>query len=122
VAVPVQGGGTLRYVLAASIDPASLTELLAQASLPAGSLVALIDRNYVIVARSRAAEQLVGQPATPDFVAQARRMNQGFFRAQTKEGPTAYAAISRSPCRGGRLPSTSLRPSSTAPSARPSGS
>jgi len=100
VAVPVQGGGTLRYVLAASIDPASLTELLAQASLPAGSLVALIDRNYVIVARSRAAEQLVGQPATPDFVAQARRMNQGFFRAQTKEGPTAYAAISRSPLSG----------------------
>ncbi len=113
VAVPVQAGRTLHYVLAASIDPASLTELLTQASLPSGSLVALIDRNYVIVARSRAAEQFVGQPATPDFVAQASRMNQGFFRAQTKEGPA---------CRDGRLPSASLRPSSMAPSARPSGS
>ena len=82
VAVPVQADRTLRYVLAASIDPASLTELLTQASLPTGSLVGLIDRNYVIVARSRAAEQFVGQPATPDFVAQASRMNQGFFRAQ----------------------------------------
>lgn len=100
VAVPVQAGGILRYVLAASIDPTSLTELLAQASLPSGSLVALTDRNYVIVARSRAAEQFVGQPATSDFVAHASQMDKGSFRAQTKEGGTAYAAISRSPLSG----------------------
>ena len=100
LAVAVPADGALRSVLAASIDPASLVELLSQVPLPAGSLVSLIDRNYVIVARSRAAEQFVGQPATPDFVALASRMSQGSFRAQTKEGETVYVSISRSPLSG----------------------
>ena len=100
LAVAVLADGALRAVLAASIDPASLVELLSQVPLPARSLVSLIDRNYVIVARSRAAEQFVGQPATPDFVALASRMSQGSFRAQTKEGETVYVSISRSPLSG----------------------
>ncbi len=100
VAVPVRADGTLRYILAASIDPASLVALLSQVPLPAGSLVSLVDRNYVIVARSRAAAQFVGQPATPDFVAQASGMSQKSFRARTKEGEIMYGAISRSSLSG----------------------
>ena len=96
VAVPVLSSGVPRYVLEASIEPASLGELLSQIPLPAGSVVSLMDRDYVIVARSRAAEQFVGQRATSDFVAQASRTSQGSFRARTKEGETVYAAVNRS--------------------------
>ena len=96
VAVPVLAGGAPRYVLAASIDPASLVALLSQIPLPTGSMVSLMDRDYVIVARSRAAEQFVGQRATSDFVAQASRTSQGSFRARTKEGEIVYAAVNRS--------------------------
>lgn len=96
VALPVLAGGAPRYVLAASIDPASLVALLSQIPLPTGSRVSLMDRDYVIVARSRAAEQFVGQRATSDFVAQASRTSQGSFRARTKEGELVYAAVNRS--------------------------
>ena len=100
VAVPVLANDAPRYVLAASIDPASLVELLSQSPLPVGTLVSLTDRNHVIVARSRAAAQFVGQPATPGFVSEASRMSQGSFRTRTKEGETVYAAISRSAVSG----------------------
>ncbi len=100
VAVPVLANGIPRYALAASIDPASLVEPLSQTPLPLGSLVSLLDRNYVIVARSRAAAQFVGQSATPDFVAQASQMRRGSFRARTKEGGILYAAIDRSSLSG----------------------
>ena len=100
VAVPVIAQGSPRYVLGASVDPASLTALVAQAPLPGGSLVAVLDRSYVIVARTRAAEQFVGQRATPDFIARARRTSEGSFRAHTKEGSMVYAAFSRSPLSG----------------------
>jgi signal transduction histidine kinase/HAMP domain-containing protein len=100
VTVPVLVDGTPRYVLGASLAPASLSGLLAAALLPAGSVAGLIDRNDVIVARSRAAEQFVGQRATPDLIAKARQMREGSFRARTKEGGTVYAAISRSSLSG----------------------
>ncbi len=100
VAVPVLADGKPRYALAASIDPASLVEPLSQTPLPVGSLVSLLDRNYLIVSRSRAASEFVGQSATPDFVAQASQMRQGSFRARTKEGGILYAAIHRSSLSG----------------------
>ncbi len=100
VMVPVLVDGTPRCVLGANLAPASLSGLLAAASLPAGSLVGLIDRNDVIVARSRGAEQFVGQPATPDLIAKAHQIREGTFRARTKEGETLYAAISRSSLSG----------------------
>src|SRR6266849_3249371 len=100
VAVPILIEGTPRYVLGASLEPASLAGLVSHAPLPAGSLAAVLDPSFTIVARSLAAGKFVGQRATPDFIARASQISEGAFRARTKEGNTVYAAFSRSPLSG----------------------
>ncbi len=121
VAVPVLAGSAPRYVLAASIDPASLVELLSQIPLPTGSVVSLMDRDYVIVARSRAAEQFVGQRATSDFVAQAGRARAPFGPGRRKGRPCMQPSTGLA-FLGGPLPWACPRRSSIVPFARHCGS
>src|SRR5712691_1963567 len=96
-AVPVVRDGSAVYVLGATFAPTSLTEVLLQQRLPPSEIGTLLDRNKVIIARTREADRFVGQPGTPDLAARMDQTAEGAFRLSTKDGQQVYAAISRSP-------------------------
>jgi signal transduction histidine kinase len=94
--VPVMRGSRLQYVLEAALDLRTLNRLLLEGKLPSDWVATVIDRDGIIVARTRGIEQLLGKPATPEFVAQSRRGEEGSFRDVTTDGVAVYAAYSRS--------------------------
>jgi signal transduction histidine kinase/FixJ family two-component response regulator len=97
VTVPVVHGDRLVYVLGGSYSTSALTNLLLQQKVPPNAIGTLLDRNKVIIARTRAAERFVGQRGTQDLAAKMDETAEGAFRLFTKEGQGVYAAISRSP-------------------------
>lgn len=100
VAVPVVRNGAAEYVLGAGFDLKALTGVLSQQHLPPDTIGTLLDRNKVIIGRTRAADRFVGQPGTADLAAKMDETAEGAFRLFTKEGQPVYAAISRSPRTG----------------------
>jgi GAF domain-containing protein len=99
-AVPVVRGGSTVYVLGATFAPTSLTDVLLQQRVPPSAVGTLLDRNKVIIARTREADTFVGQPGTPDLAARMDQTAEGAFRLTTNDGQKLYAAISRSPRTG----------------------
>jgi two-component sensor histidine kinase len=70
VFLPIAGKDGARYGLGASITAAKWTRLLQDQHIPSGWVAGIIDRNGIVVARTRGAESFVGKPA-PDWVLQA---------------------------------------------------
>jgi signal transduction histidine kinase/CheY-like chemotaxis protein len=99
-AVPVVHNGAAVYVLGASLAPNAFTGLLSRQKVPQSAIGTLLDRNKIIIGRTRAAEQFVGQQGTPDLAAKMEAAAEGAFLLFTKEGQPVYAAISRSPRTG----------------------
>ncbi len=99
IGAPVLRDGEVRYVLSAGVDGDVLGTILARQKVPADWTLALLDRRYVIAARSRAPE-LIGQTAGTSFEAQARAAVKGVFKGVTKEGMAVYSAFARSPVSG----------------------
>jgi signal transduction histidine kinase/ActR/RegA family two-component response regulator len=94
VAVPVARSGQLRYVLGAAMTPDVLSALLV--TLPDPDHVAsIVDRNDVVIARSKAPETFVGSRATPEYRAGIRRADEGVFRSGVLEGEGYYAGFTR---------------------------
>jgi PAS domain S-box-containing protein len=98
--VPIVRDGQSRYLLSAAVAPRSFGGVLARQKVPAEWTGAVIDRNHVIVARTRAEEQFVGQPITPDLSARLRQGPEGTARAFNQEGTATYAAFARSDVAG----------------------
>src|SRR6267143_2264345 len=98
-AVPVVRDGVPVYVLATVLTTTALTEVLLQQKVHADAVGTLLDRNKMIIARTREAEQFIGRRATPDLMTKMQEVNEGAFRASS-DGQTLYAAISRSPRTG----------------------
>jgi signal transduction histidine kinase/ActR/RegA family two-component response regulator len=99
IGVPVLRGSGVRYVLSAGVDGDVLGAILARQKIPADWTLALLDRRYVIAARSRAPE-LIGQTAGTSAEAQARAAAKGVFKGVTKEGIAVYSAFARAPVSG----------------------
>jgi GAF domain-containing protein len=95
-AVPVIRNGDAAYVLSASFATDALTSVLLQQGVPPDGIGTLIDRNKLIIGRTRAAERFVGQRATRDLAAKMDETAEGAFLLYAKEGQAVYAAISRS--------------------------
>src|SRR6266436_9742381 len=96
IAVPVMREGGLKYLVGAGLDVAFLSHLLREGGLPPDWLATIIDRNGVIVARTRDADRWLAQAVTPVFVAHSRQFEEGSFRDVTQEGIAMYRAYSRS--------------------------
>jgi PAS domain S-box-containing protein len=96
VAVPVVRNGEVRYVLASAASPAFLATLLLQQKIPPRWTGTILDQNKIIIARTREADKLVGQPATPQLAAESVRAEEGWFQGITKENIPVYDAFSRS--------------------------
>ncbi len=101
VRVPVLIDGGVRYVLTAVIESEALMSLVTErASAEDEWTRTIIDRNGLIVARSRSPERFVGQAATPLFRAQARASRDGLYRGTTMDGVSAYIAFATGPQAG----------------------
>jgi signal transduction histidine kinase/PAS domain-containing protein len=94
--VPVRRNGTLRYVLGARLDVRGLSGLLSQGRLPPTWTAEIIDRNGVIIARTRDAEAFLGRRAGPEVVAGSRESGEGSLGPVPMDGAPAYAVFSRS--------------------------
>jgi PAS domain S-box-containing protein len=101
VAVPVIRGGRLRYVLGARIRVQRLSRVLSEVLLPPDSVATVIDRQGIIVARTRRIDELLGKSATPKFVTLSRSAPpDGSFQDVTLDGVFVYSAYSRSQLSG----------------------
>jgi PAS domain S-box-containing protein len=96
IGVPVVREGRVRYVLASTTSPAFLATLLSQQKIPSDWIGAILDRNKIIIARTREANKFVGQPATRIFAEQSTRVEEGWFSGLAKDNTAVYTAFSRS--------------------------
>ena len=98
--IPVIREQEVIYVLSATIDPATFTEILVQQQLPTTWLGTLFDRKRVIVAHTREPEKFVGR-SVGSLLGQANlQENDQFLNGLSSSGMRADAAISRSPLSG----------------------
>ncbi len=92
--------GSPRYV--SVIMPAAVVgRILSDQRLPPTWIGAIVDRNGIIVARSRNPEPFVGKPATSDNVLRVQSgVEQGVFEGTSLDGEAMVLALSRSPASG----------------------
>ncbi|HJX27066.1 MAG TPA: ATP-binding protein [Thermoanaerobaculia bacterium] len=101
VRVPVIRDGEVRYVLTATMTPQALADLVVR-QLPASEewTRTLVDGRGIVVARTRAPERFVGQPATPSFLRRIRETPESLERTITMEGTAVYTAFRRAQLSG----------------------
>src|SRR5581483_2833965 len=96
LAVPVVRENRVAYVLAALYDYNALSGVLSSVQLPADWTGALLDRQQIIIARTRLAEKFVGLPATAGLAARVAARGDGAFDDVNKEGLPNHGAFARS--------------------------
>ncbi len=100
VSVPVVRDGKILYVLNASADPKTLASLLAQQKIPSDWLATIVDRNKIIVARTRDSEKFVGKPIGQNFAERLREAKEATWRGVVRNEAEMLAAASRSDLSG----------------------
>ena len=96
--VPVSRGATVSYDLAIVIQTSAFDRVYNEQRLPAGWLASIVDRDGVVVRRSRDGDKTVGLNVSPIFKARlAAPESDGLFESQTLEGMRTEVAYSRSP-------------------------
>lgn len=94
--VPVEVNGKVIYSLNMGLPSDTLNRLLARQPLPAEWLVALLDRQGVIVARSRDAQRFVGTPAVDAMVSTVQAQREGRLHTLTRDGIPVSTSLARS--------------------------
>ncbi|MCW7536835.1 ATP-binding protein [Aquabacterium sp. A7-Y] len=101
VRFPVHRGGEVACVLTAIVRPDAIREVIKKQQIPASGLVAILDRQYRIVARSTNHEQWVGKLPSPDLLRLLQEGKQsGTARTTTLEGKPVYTVFFRSAITG----------------------
>ena len=100
VGVPVLRAGQVRYVLGTRLRAEELTESLRRQQGPEGGVIALLDSNLTVVARTQNADRFVGGRPAPNFEERARSGQSGTWRSVLLEGTPAYSAWYRSTLTG----------------------
>jgi signal transduction histidine kinase len=88
VRMPVQTGGTVRYVITVALKPDAFAEVLRAQRIPDGWVIALVDRNRRFVARLPPMPP--GSAASESFRAAIERSPNGWFAGSTLEGTKTY--------------------------------
>lgn len=94
--VPVEVDGEVRYSLNMGLPADTLSDLLARQPMPKEWLVAVLDRQGLIVARSRDAQRYVGTPAVSELVERVRAGQEGRLHILTREGIPVSTSLARS--------------------------
>jgi two-component system, sensor histidine kinase and response regulator len=96
VDVPVFRGRKVIFDLSLGFFPERLGEILRQEQLPEGWVASIFDRMGVIVARTHAADQFVGQKGASALVDKIAQSSEGRVETRTLEGIAVSAVFSRS--------------------------
>ena len=96
--VPVRLDGKVAYVLSVGIRARALNPVLLRQHLPSDWVASIIDGAGTIVARTRGADQHVGEPAPPGFVRHVltAATPEGSIDAVTMDGIASLVSYSRS--------------------------
>ena len=100
VEVPVFREERVIYDLSLSIPAEQLSAMTPQQSIPPGWTLAVMDRNSVLVVRSRLAERYVGEPSSPPLAKRASEIAEGSVEYVGKEGKELLTVFSRSAATG----------------------
>lgn len=96
---PVLVGGEV-HALSYIQDPVALGSIFRSQRVPEAWVASILDRNGVLVTRSRDHERLVGARATDDMRAAMARRNEGVILTHTLDGTPTVSAWSRAPSYG----------------------
>jgi signal transduction histidine kinase/ActR/RegA family two-component response regulator len=99
IQIPVIRDGKVLYYLGMGTYVSQLQRVFAEQRLPSQWLGGIIDREGIVVARSKDAEKFVGQPVSDAF-ARKLNVNEGFHEGVTLDGMPATAFFSRAPSSG----------------------
>ena len=100
VQVPVVRGGQTIYYLSLASYASNLQSILQDQKLPPGWVVSILDRERVIVSRSRDAQEFVGKKVSERLLRQLDARDFGVFRSAALDGTPILAAFHRSPAHG----------------------
>lgn len=90
---PFHQDGELKYILTISFTPDQLDRMLDLQRYAAEYIIAIVDRNGIIVARSRTPDRFVGGSATVDMVEALRNRHEGVVDSTTLEGIPVLTAF-----------------------------
>ncbi|MGJ9418974.1 response regulator [Massilia sp. CMS3.1] len=97
IQVPVKVDNVLRYRLTMGVGASSLQSLLLRQHLPEGWLATIVDRNGIVVARTRQPERFVGTP----MLATSRKLmgnaRETIYEARTLDGTHSRVFVSTVP-------------------------
>jgi signal transduction histidine kinase/CheY-like chemotaxis protein len=100
VEVPVLAQGKVVYLLAMSISPERLNELLRRQTLPPDGVAAIFNGTGAIVARTHGAEKFPGSKGLAEFIRLMGNEAEGAVDGESLEGAAILTAFSRSPRSG----------------------
>jgi PAS domain S-box-containing protein len=103
LAVPVRAldGEPTRYAIGLTLNRARLRDTLARQHLPEGAVAAVLDRQRVVVARTRREEAVVGRRATTPVIEGLAANEAGLIeRITNQDGEVSVVAYARAPMTG----------------------
>ena len=100
VGVAVKRRGSIKHVLGVRLFAQNFSDILNRTRPPAGGVVALLDTDRRIIARTLNQDRYIGGSPAPDFAEQSRSGTEGTWRTTLLEGIPAYSAWVRSPVTG----------------------
>ncbi len=96
IGVPVMRNGELQYVLGARILAAVFSGVLQRQKAPPDGVVALMDAEQTVMARTRSEAVYLGHKPSPEFADAMRTAPEGALRSTLLEGTPSFSAWSRS--------------------------
>lgn len=113
VQVPVKSGEHIRYLLSIGVDADALDRLLQRQRLPQDWLATVVDRNGIVVARSRTPELFVGKPVRAATLSRLAIPGDQMYESQSLDGVESRVFASTVPASGWKIllsvPSSELR-------------
>ena len=100
VDVPVFRNGRVVYDLAMAVPPDRFATVLSQQHLPPEWVGTMFDFNHIIVARTRSADQFVGQSAGPGLRKRMGQITEGTAQVTNLEGVPMFDSFSQSAVSG----------------------
>ncbi len=98
--LPVVSQDGERLAIMMSFKVAEIARILQQKNLPQSWIVAVVDRNHVILARNSEPERFVGRQVTPTTDALMKRTDAATFQSAAHDGTSVFGAFVRSPFSG----------------------
>ncbi len=100
VGVPVMAGRRIQYVMGARLPVSQFSEVLRAQPTPPGCVVALMDSELTILARTTNEERYLGAKPTAQFAEAIRSGPEGYIQSRLLEGARSYSAHSTSSLTG----------------------